>query len=212
MNLLQQVQRKATKMIKGLEYLSYEDRLRELGLLSLEKRRLQGDLIAAFQYLKGGLQERWGRTIREWSDRTRGNSPLTASLKFLYTNAPSMGNKQEEVEICVWPQGHDLMAITETWWDSSHDWNAVMDGYVLYRPLHQEEEADEAFYRQLEIASRPQALVLFGDFDYPDICWEDNTAQHTQSQRFLQSINHNFLTWVAEEPTLCTQVLCWTTY
>ncbi|GAB0182601.1 hypothetical protein GRJ2_000725400 [Grus japonensis] len=74
MDLLQRVQRRAMKMIRGLEHLSYEVRLRQLGLFSLEKRRLQGDLIADLQYLKETYKKsEEGLFTRAWSDRTRGN-------------------------------------------------------------------------------------------------------------------------------------------
>ena len=61
-------------MIRGLEHLPYEDRLRELSLFSLEKRRPQGDLIAAFQYLKGAYKQKGSQLFeRVDNSRTRGN-------------------------------------------------------------------------------------------------------------------------------------------
>ena len=73
MKLLKQVQRRTTKMIRGLEHLSCEQRLREQGLFSLEKRRLWGDLIVAFQNLKGAYKQEGQRLFtRVDSDRTRG--------------------------------------------------------------------------------------------------------------------------------------------
>ena len=61
-------------MIRGLEHLSYEKRLRELGLFSLERRRLREDLIVAFQYMKGAYKQEGERLFtRLGSGRTRGN-------------------------------------------------------------------------------------------------------------------------------------------
>ena len=71
--LLERVQRRATKMIRGLEHLSCEDRLRELGLFSLEKK-LWADFIAAFQYLKGAYKQEGSQLFeRVDNSRTRGN-------------------------------------------------------------------------------------------------------------------------------------------
>ena len=72
--LLEWIQRRAMKMIRGMKHLSYEDRLRELGLFSLEKRRLRGDLIAVFQYLKGTYKQEGSKLFeRVDNSRTRGN-------------------------------------------------------------------------------------------------------------------------------------------
>jgi len=73
-DLLERVQRRATKIIRELEHLSCEECLRELTGFSLKTRRLRGHPIAAFQYLKGTYKKAGeGRFTRACSDRTRGN-------------------------------------------------------------------------------------------------------------------------------------------
>ena len=56
-------------------------------------------------------------------------TPKEAQLRCLYTNAHSMGNKQEELEAIMQSKSYDMVAITEMWWDDSHSWSAVMDSY-----------------------------------------------------------------------------------
>ena len=84
MDLLEGVHQRATKMINRMEHhLSYEDRLGELGLCSLEKRRLRGDMRAASQYLKGSYRKEGdGLFCRVCGDRTRENSFLLKEGRF----------------------------------------------------------------------------------------------------------------------------------
>ena len=69
--LLERVQRGAAKMIRGLEHLFCEERLREPGLFSVGKTGLWGYSIAAFQYLKGAYKQARVTfyTGRQWWDK-----------------------------------------------------------------------------------------------------------------------------------------------
>lgn len=71
---MEHIQRRTTEIIQIVEHLSYKNRLRELGLFNLEKKRLLADLKVDFQYLKWCYKKERGRFFSKvCCDRTRRN-------------------------------------------------------------------------------------------------------------------------------------------
>ena len=54
-------------------------------------------------------------------------------LRCFYTNAYSMGNKQEELEAIVRSENCNIVTSMKTWWNDSHSWSAVIDSYQLFK-------------------------------------------------------------------------------
>ena len=66
---------------------------------------------------------------------------------------------------------------------------------------------NKTLYRQLGEVSRSLPLVLVGDFNFPDICRNYNTADREQSQRFLECVGDNFVTQLVKEATRGSKIL-----
>ncbi|KAF4804354.1 hypothetical protein TURU_008626 [Turdus rufiventris] len=133
----------------------------------------------------GGIARDWNVVMKGYTLFRRDRSGRCGGGVALYVR-----QHLECTELCL---GVDNEWVESLWvrikWQTSKG-NTVVG--VCYR-LPEQEEVDEAFYRQLEAASQSQVLVLVGDFNYPDICWKSNTAKHKQSKRFLESFDDNFL-------------------
>ena len=93
--VLEKVQRRAIKMVSGLQSNTYEDRLRELGLTTLEERRHQADMVQTYKIETGKeLVSNWFKSVTETGRSTRrAADPLNLRRHFFYQRVIEDWNK-----------------------------------------------------------------------------------------------------------------------
>lgn len=79
---------------------------------------------------KGNTSKELRGVLRKWSGQ---------QLRCLYTNACSVGNRQKQLEVTTLLENCDLVAITEIWWDKSHNLSLLINGYGLSEEKREEE-------------------------------------------------------------------------
>ena len=132
---------------------------------------------------------------------------MTGRPQWMPTNSfGKIGREEEEVELHL-KEKFECMEVS--YGVHKHLWIKIggiitkgdlMVG-VCYQPPNQDDEADETLLRLLKEVLGQQNLVLMGDLNYPDICWEKNTAVHKLSIRFLECIEDCFLLQMLDMPT-----------
>ncbi|KAF7252758.1 hypothetical protein EYD10_02105 [Varanus komodoensis] len=154
-----------------------------------------------------GKKETWWDNSHDW------NSTVDGYILFKKNRKDKKGGGValyvRDTNICTEIQEEEPSSPTESIWlklkGAKNKKNLVVG--IYYHPSSQKEDKDATFEKQLASISKKNDVVIMGDFNFPDICWDTNSAKHGPSKRFLTCVVDNFLQQKVEEGTRGSAIL-----